>query len=320
MAHQAQVPNAGTSHRPALTGVGNMLYLTWKGMDDDEGLYWSTFDGHRWAPQRKVPGVGTSVGPALKYHSRREYMAWKGVDDDEGIYWSTFDGREWAPQQNVPGAATSDSPALGVNERSFDLCMAWRGVSGDEAIYWSRLDENLGEWDKPQLVNELVGSSVGPAIAGGAGPSELGLHMAWKGAGDDEKLLHAFFHHEWDPPTTVQGVASSASPALIKEPKPLEPQPGEQIVVIHMAWKGAGNDEAIYRTRGELNYPPLPPVGPITKPPRFSWNPQEKIEGIGSSAGPALTISIGGGLTIPPGLYMAWKGMGDDQAIWWMPL
>lgn len=38
-----------------------MIYMAWKGMDNDEGIYWSRFDGSTWAPQQNVPGVGTSA-------------------------------------------------------------------------------------------------------------------------------------------------------------------------------------------------------------------------------------------------------------------
>lgn len=73
-----------------------ILYMAWKGIQGDEGIYWTTFDGSNWAPQQKVGGVGTSVGPALAPgFDRLLYMAWKGIVGDEGIYWSTFNGTNW---------------------------------------------------------------------------------------------------------------------------------------------------------------------------------------------------------------------------------
>ena len=33
--------------------------------DDDQKIWWSTFDGRSWAPQQAVPDVGTATSAAL---------------------------------------------------------------------------------------------------------------------------------------------------------------------------------------------------------------------------------------------------------------
>jgi hypothetical protein len=36
---QGKIPNVGTSHRPAVAIFGDTLYVAWKGVDDDTGIY-----------------------------------------------------------------------------------------------------------------------------------------------------------------------------------------------------------------------------------------------------------------------------------------
>jgi hypothetical protein len=86
--------------------------MAWKGVDDDSGIYHTSFDGG-WAAQDQVPGVGCSEGPALAVFNGRLHMAWKGVDDDSGIYHTSFDGG-WAAQDQVPGVGGSEGPALAM--------------------------------------------------------------------------------------------------------------------------------------------------------------------------------------------------------------
>ena len=81
-------------------------------MDNDQGIWFSSFDGNSWAPQQNVANVATSVGPSLAVFNGRLFMAWKGMDNDQGIWFSSFDGNSWAPQQNVANVATSVGPSL----------------------------------------------------------------------------------------------------------------------------------------------------------------------------------------------------------------
>ena len=96
-----------TSVGPSLAVLNSTLYMAWKGVDGDEGIYWAaSSDGQDWGAQLQVCGVGTSVGPCLAAYNSTLYMAWKGVEGDDGIYW-TFFGFNPGLQQNVPGADTN---------------------------------------------------------------------------------------------------------------------------------------------------------------------------------------------------------------------
>jgi hypothetical protein len=63
---QVNVSGVGTSTGPSLAVFNNRLFMAWKGVDGDQGIYFSSFDGNSWAPQQRVAGVGTSNKPALR--------------------------------------------------------------------------------------------------------------------------------------------------------------------------------------------------------------------------------------------------------------
>ena len=70
---------------------------------------------------------------------------------------------------------------------------------------------------------------------------------------------------------------------------------------LHMVWTGGSGDSGIYWS--QLN-------GDV-------WMPQANIPGIGSSHSPSLTSVPVAGDTPRQGLFMAWKGAGDDQTLYW---
>jgi hypothetical protein len=293
MAVQTQVPNVLTSYRPALAAFPNTLYMAWKGRSGDEAIWWSRFDGNQWDPQQQVPNAPTSIGPALAVFNDRLHMAWKGGSGDEAIWWSSFDGTQWSPRQQVPNAPTSIGPALAALGNR--LYMAWKGGDGDEAIWWSSFDGT--QWSPRQQVPN-VGTSIGPSLAAGSvGPAAEGIYMAWKGADGDETIWWSRFDGtQWSPQQQVSFARTSIGPALASSTGHLD-----------MAWKGGNGDEGIWLSRYEfLN--------------GLHWTGQEQVAGVGgSSVGPAVA-TVSGGLTLRAGVYMAWKGKGTDESIWWTVL
>src|SRR5262249_9067171 len=84
---QHHVPNVGTSNKPALAFQFPKLFMAWKGIENDQGIYFSWNSGDlTWQPQLNVPHVGTSEGPALALFNNAIHMAWKGIAGDSGIY------------------------------------------------------------------------------------------------------------------------------------------------------------------------------------------------------------------------------------------
>ena len=282
-APQNKVPNVGTSYGPSLAVFNDSLYMAWKGAGNDNGIWWAN-GGPSFGGQSKVPGVGTDVGPALAEYDGLLYMAWKGAGGDPGIWWSTTDGvNPWTPQQKVPGVGTSGRPALVVFGGA--LCMAWKGVGGDQGIYMTSFTTKT-EWAGQNKISN-VGTSEGPTLAVFNGQ----VHMAWKGASGDQGIwwstTSVWDAGHWAGQQKLNGLGTSQVVSLAPF--------GNMLV---LAWKGAGGDQGIWWTT-------------YTASGGWNQNPQQQnINGVGTSVGPSLA-------NVGASLVMAWKGAGNDNAIWW---
>jgi len=245
----------GLGMPPGLAVFNNHLYMAWKGIEHDQRIFWSNFDGSTWAAQQFVAGVGTSCGPSLAVFNGQLYMAWKGINADQGIYYSSFNGTSWAPQQLVPGVWTSTGPSLAVFNGK--LYMAWKGMVTDQRIWWTTFDGT--HWAAQQVVSG-VATSVGPQLA----VFQNKLYMIWKGMNLDQGLWYSSFNGAaWAAQQQVPGVGTSegASIAVFNN-------------VLYAAWKGMNDDQRIFYSRFNGT----------------SWVAQTLIPGIGTSAGPALSV------------------------------
>ncbi|AUT75864.1 hypothetical protein C2L64_47165 [Paraburkholderia hospita] len=255
------------------------LFMAWKGVQDDQGIWFSTDFGGGWAPQENVAGIGTSFRPALASYNffdsftetTQIHMAWKGIEGDQGIWFIKFDGN---PQQQVPGVGTSVGPSLAVYNDL--LYMAWKGVVGDQGIWFTTYD---GSTWAPQQNIPGIGTSVGPSLAVFNGL----LYMVWKGIEGDQGIWFSSFDgNNWAPQQNIAGVGTSVGPALAAYDG-----------LLNMVWKGIEGDQGIWFSTFDGN----------------NWAPQENIAGIGTSVGPSLAV-------YEDLLYMAWKGIEGDQGIW----
>jgi hypothetical protein len=133
-----------------------------------------------------------------------------------------------------------------------------------------------------------------PGIGTSAGPGFCVLggipYLAWKGEGTDQGLYWSKANslspgsngqYTWAPQTNVPNTASSDGPAIASFGGSL-----------YMAWKGEGNDIALY----------------FSKFVQGAWTPQVKLI-MESTNAPALVGTA-------KGLFMAWKGA-RDNSIWW---
>jgi hypothetical protein len=106
----------------------------------------------------------------------------------------------------------------------------------------------------------------------------------------------------WQPQTRLSDRASTAGPSLTLVSQPSFSGPGSQ--TLYMAWKGTADDSGLYFASSSDG---------------VQWSPQQRIVGVGSSDGPSLTTFH------PPSpdgypraaLFMAWKGVEDDDNIYW---
>jgi len=251
---QRRIPGIGSSHSPALTEISvpdqvlrTGLLMAWKGVPNDQGLYWTRDIGNGWEPQRKINGVGSSTRPALASAAGNVCMAWKGINNDSGIYWSRFDpaAKAWSPQQRIPGIGTSDSPALiGIDSR---LYMFWKGIPGDSCAYWSVFDfANDPIW-RPQRRIEYFAYQTAGGVAhtigttGGLAAARRGngVLIAWKGVEGDSGIYYTKLEdHEFGGQIRVPNVGTSAGPSLTVT--------SEGAL---MAWKGIEGDSCIYWSR-----------------------------------------------------------------------
>lgn len=253
----------GASMMTALQGIGlppgladftnGQMYMAWKGIERDDRIFYTEFNGTTWAPQQLIPNIATSSGVALALFNGKLYMAWKGMLADQGIYWSSFNGTTWAAQQLVSGVGTSTGPRLAVYNGK--LYMAWKGLEGDQRLFWSSF--NGTSWS-PQQTIPGVASSVGPALAVYNGL----LFAAWKGMYGDQGIYWSTYNGTtWAPQKLVPGVASSEGPSLAVYANRL-----------YATWKGMLSDQSLWYSFFNGT----------------NWAPQQQIPGVWSSIGPSI--------------------------------
>lgn len=153
------VYGTGTDGDPALAVFDGRLYLAWRGVNPDQSIYWTTFNGTSWAPQQQI-NVHTTHGPALATLDNKLYLVWKGMDTDQNLWWSSFDGNAWADQQEIPDTVTSTGPALaGFGGK---LYIFWKGLDTDQTIRWTTF--NGTSWAPHQLMRGFTSSVPASAV------------------------------------------------------------------------------------------------------------------------------------------------------------
>ena len=245
----------GVGLPPAMATFNNKLYMVWKGIERDDRVFFSSFNGSSWAPQQQVPGIGSSTGTALAVFNGKLFMAWKGILSDQRIFYSSFDGAHWAPQQAVAGIATSTGPRLAVVGNT--LYMGWKGAEGDQRIFWTTF--NGSSWAPQQFIPN-VASSVGPALVN----FNNALHMVWKGWYGDQRLYWSKLSgNTWAPQQALNAWSSEGPSLAVFQNK---------LVAV---WKGQFGDQSLWTMSYDGN----------------SWTPQKQIAGVASSVGPGLAVN-----------------------------
>jgi hypothetical protein len=305
---QQRLGDRGTSHRASLgvtsitnfDGTSQTPHMVWKGVDDDNGIYFSEFRGE-WSPQQPVIGVGCSHSPALteiaipgsQSPATGLFMAWKGASDDQSLYWTRDFGAGWEGQRAVVGVGSSAGPSLAnINGQIY---MAWKGVQDDGGIYWSIYDGTEG-WS-PQANIRGIGTSDSPALVAFNGV----LYMFWKGAADDSNAYYSFldFVNEpnpiWKPQRRIEYFSYETGggvPCAIGTTGALSAAVRGNSIIL--AWKGAKGDSGIYFSLFANN----------------EFSGQATVPFVGTSVGPSVVQANGR-------TYMAWKGIAGDSGIYW---
>ena len=218
----------GVGKPPALAVVGSNLHMVWKGMERDDRIFTTTYNGTAWAAQQQIPNMATSAGVALAEFSGKLYMAWKGSGADQSIWWSSSaDGLAWAPQKQNGSIGSSVGPALAAYNGK--LIMAWKGVEGDQRLFWSSF--NGATWAAQQAIPN-VGSSTGPALC----VYNNLLYAVWKGEFGDASLWYSTFNGTaWAAQKQVPGMGASGEVSLATFQNAL-----------YLIWKGQAEDTRLW--------------------------------------------------------------------------
>ena len=80
---------------PALSQYAGKLYAAWKGADNDQELYYSSFDGTNWAPQAHIPGntgqdAPQNIGLRMQFQQTSQWC-WIAVAVSIAYYYGSPD-------------------------------------------------------------------------------------------------------------------------------------------------------------------------------------------------------------------------------------
>jgi len=284
-------------------GPSSDVYMAWRGIPEDDDIYWSIHNGDSWSPQENIPGGGfaSAHGPALAtgFTATRSdgvpvtglFMAWDGVPGDDAIYFAQNPLLQgWTEQQRVEGVGTSDRPGLAMFGGR--MYMAWKGIPGDSTIFWSTFDGN--GWTPQQSIAGR-GTSFGPALAA------LGnrLYMFWKGIEDDSSVFFAWIDDQpnaiWQPQQPIAYTESQVGGQVnINIGTSHRPAAAVHGNAIALAWKGVPGDTNLWFAFLEND----------------QWSGQVNVPDIGSASGPALAA-------VPGRMYMAWQGIPGDTGLYY---
>jgi hypothetical protein len=92
---------AGSLAGPSTVTTGGKIIAAWRGIDNDQKLYFTqlALDAlnpapaapvAEWSSQTVVPNVGSSHGPSIASFGGKLHLVWKGIEGDSGIYTATL--------------------------------------------------------------------------------------------------------------------------------------------------------------------------------------------------------------------------------------
>lgn len=282
---QKLIPNVGSSVGPSLALFNGKLYAAWKGANNDQNIYYSSFNGTGWAAQKAISGEGTALMPSLAAYNGKLYAMWRGMNNDEYLYFSSFDGTSWSKGQKIPLKAGNiviyaQGNTLSIAAFNGKLYAAWVGKFGDQNIYYSSYDGK--NWGSLERIKS-VASSIGPSLAAYNGK----LYAAWKGKDNDQQIWFSSYDgNSWSPQSTIPNAATSKIVSLASFDNKL-----------YAIWRGADKDQSLYYSTFDGS----------------KWSSKQILKGIGSSHGASLYGSS-------DSLYAAWKGADKDQGIYFATL
>lgn len=241
-----------------------------------------------WGAQATIPGVGgSSDAPAITSCTGGQYdgvyLLWKGAGNDQRIFFNKMDGNgNWGNQVALPFGGTSTTPSIACGND--ELIAVWKGIGDDERIFYSIGWNGGANWTPQEVVDGAPTTDLTPTVAWlpGAG---IYPYMVWKGAGSDRQIYYSSWDGAWGEQAPVPGAFSDTAPRATYD-----------LGGFGVVWKGVGSDPHFWMQRTGLS--------------GEGWqNPVMIVPDGGTSATPGIT-SIGPQL-------MVWKGVGDDQRVFY---
>jgi hypothetical protein len=230
----ARVPGVGTSHSPALAWHEGQVWMAWKGMNEDESIYWSVFTNGEWEAQRALGFAATSSHPALASYNGHLYLVWKGAGDDNHIWWSRYRGYgKWDDQQVIDGRATSSGVNLVAGQR---LHMAWRGAGDDQTIWYSSYGVGDPAWSDQAALEGKTTDTPSLALIMEKSEGIDRILLTWKGADDNYIWQSVGENGIWTPQFALPDVATSQGPVVV----------GNGTEYLWRVWRGAEEDTEIW--------------------------------------------------------------------------
>jgi hypothetical protein len=225
---------------PSLCCADKKLYMAWKGAPEDDGLWYSSFDGTDWTVWDVILDAKSPNGPALSgdhdvHDDLAALLAAAWNDSGQRLWYSTrpIGEEDFKPPKPILGAASTVGPSLARFKGK--LYAAWKGAytdTNDQRLWYASFD---GENWSPQAQMPVGRSSVGPSLAEFKGK----LYAAWKGAytdTNDQRLWYASFDGEnWSPQARIPAVAPGHIPL-----SSVGPSLAEFKGKLYAAWKGEG--------------------------------------------------------------------------------
>lgn len=305
-----QRAGGGTSHRASLGvttsafsfthGATRTLHMAWRGIGNDSMIYFSEYREEGWT-QQQASGMGSSHSPALTEssvdNSGRTHllMAWRGIGNDSGIYWSQKGDRSWENMRAGSGGSSAAPALANVNGQIY---MAWKGIGNDSGIYWATYNGQAKSWS-PQAKVRYGGTSDSPALVAFNGL----LYMFWKGIGNDVAVYYSFFDVAnndliWRPQRRIEYFSyetDGGAPHAIATSGALSAAVRGNSIIL--TWKGIGDDSTIWFSFFRDN----------------EFSGQAPVPNVGTSVGPSV-VQVNGRT------YVAWRGIGGDNGIYWARL
>lgn len=206
-------------------------FVTWKGQNTNQGVWYSANAKGSWTPQKTLPGASTNLAPAafFPYYYYVMFVTWVGTNGhiyysygSPGVASGGVDTFSWSTPATIPGAVTNATPGVAEIQSNVDLgrlYVFWKGKSDNKIWYsWTTdpyVDGNT--WAaNAALTNGSPRTSAGPtAYNEGVTTDGVGnIMVAYKGIGTGiwyESMSSTF---KWGSQFKVPGATTTAGPSL----------------------------------------------------------------------------------------------------------